>query len=345
MSEHSWTVREATPDDFALARDLYRTVWGFERPAAYDRWKYRMPPIGAAPTAVAVDGDRLAGFFTAWPSRMAVGDGSALGVQAMDVMTHPDYRGQGIFVTLARACFEIAARRGFDILFGFPNPAAFPGYVRHLDCAHIGDVAQWIRPVQPSRHPRMPRPLGPFADAAVLLWPKGRTGSYAVALAPPSPADLARLLATWCPGKGVCRIERTPEWLDWRYAPAAAMGYEWITASRSGQVLAAGVLGMKDESWGPAVDGRAHVTELLGEDPGAVSAVLAGLIDRARARGAWLIESVGNVPSVVRALKRAGFVSHRRAPLIVRRLGDRELGVDIDKIDSWRFVGGDLDTF
>lgn len=345
MSEPSWIVREATAEDFVLARDLYRTVWGFDRPAAYDRWRYQSPPDGVAPTAVAVDGDRLAGFFTAWPSRLRVGGDLALAAQAMDVMTHPDYRGQGVYVTLARACFEIAARRGFDVLFGFPNPAAFPGYVRHLGCEHIGDVAQWIRPVRPSRHPRMPRPLGLVADGVAALWPKGRTGGYDVTLGPPSPADRARLVSAWCPGDDLCRTERTPAWLDWRYAPASAMGYEWITARRGDEILAAGVLGMKDDSWGSAADGRARVTELLGDDPGAVSAVLAVLIDRAKARGAWLIESVGNVPGVVRALKRAGFVCHRRAPLIVRRLSERALGADVRRIDSWRFVGGDLDTF
>lgn len=345
MAAHSWTVREMAADDLDRLRDLYRAVWGFERPLAYDRWRYLQTPDGIAPAAVAVDGDRLAGFYTVWPVRLRIGSEVVLGAQSMDTMTHPDYRGQGVFVKLALACFEIAARRGFEVLYGFPNPLSYPGFVRRLNWDPVGGIAHWMRPVRPSRYPKMPRALGFVADGLVSLLPKGATGNCTVALGAPPAADRDRLLAAWCGGKDLCRIERTPEWLDWRYAPASAMDYEWITARRGGEILAAGVLGMKDRTWRSAADGRAHVTELLGDDPVAVSAVLAGLIDRARARGAWLIESVGNVPSVVRALKRAGFVSHRRAPLIVRRLNARNLSANVHLADSWRFVGGDLDTF
>ncbi|MCC7015884.1 MAG: GNAT family N-acetyltransferase [Rhodospirillales bacterium] len=341
--ERIWRVREAGPGDLDLIRELYRAVRGENRPEAYDRWRYLASPHGPAPGTLAVADNRAVGFYTLWPTPLKIGSASVAGAQSMDTMTHPDFRGQGIFVALARACFDLAATRGVRLLYGFPNRESFPGFVRRLEWTHAGGIPHWIRPVRPSRHPHLPAPLGLLADAAVALWPAGRLGGYEVAVAPADPAHLAVLAEE--NAAGVCRVERASAWFAWRYASAAAQGYESITAVRGGTVRAAAVWGMKDDSWGASRDGRAHLVELSGADPAAREAALAQVISRARDRGAWLLETVTNAPEAIRTLRRAGFVAHRSAPLIVRALGPATFAPDPFKVGNWRINGGDLDTF
>jgi len=337
-------VRQAGPEHFGAIRVLYAAVRGNNRPEEFDRWRWFGAPGGACPIAIALDGDVIAGFYTLWPVRLRIGDAVVLGGQSMDTMTHPDYQGRGIFTILAKACYEIAATRGFQVLYGFPNAASYPGFVRRLDWTHTGDIRHWIRVLRPSRHPRVPGFAGPIADLAAMLLPRGGGRGIEITTGPPDADSRAGLLENSRPDFGHCRVERTPEWLDWRYSGAASHDYEWICARRGGTMLAAGVWGMQNAEWGDVADSRAHLVELLGADTAGLRAVVGAVIGRAAARGAWILETVTNIPPVIAALKRGGFFSHRGAPLIVRALGDGAADHRIFDHASWRFMGGDLDT-
>ncbi len=318
---------------------------GNNRPETFDRWRWFDSPDGECPIAVALDGDIIAGFYTLWPVRLRIGETVVLGGQSMDTMTHPAYQGRGSLPSLAKACYEMAAARGFRVLYGFPNALSYPGFVRRLDWDHTGDIPHWIRFLRPSRHPKVPGIAGPVADMAAMLLPRGSGGrDMEFSVGPLGAAVREELMEGWRRQAGLCHVERSPGWLDWRYAGAASHDYEWVCAQRDGKPVAAGAWGMQNAEWGDVADGRAHLVELLGADPAGLRAVTGAVIGRAAKRGAWILETVTNIPPVVSALKRNGFFSHRGAPLIVRSLGDGAVDDRIFDHASWRFMGGDLDT-
>jgi GNAT superfamily N-acetyltransferase len=340
-----WSVRHGRAEDLEAIRDLYREVWGYQRPASFDRWRYLTPPDGLCPTAVAVDGAQLAGAYLIWPAKIRIGDDVVLGAQSMDTMTHPAYQGQGVFTKLAEACFALAETRGFRVLYGFPNSASYPGFVRRLGWTHTGNVTHWIRAIRPSRHPKVP----PFArgvlDAVAGLLPKGRRAGFEIVAGILPSSALVTLLDAWSRAPGACQIERTPEWLAWRYDDAAQNAYRWLGAYRGGTLAAAAVWGMRTPAWGDIADGRAHLVELLGSDPSALSAVLASVIDETRSAGAVLLETLCNIERLSPVLRRAGFLRHRKAPMIVKVLGAAALPVDALDHTHWRIMGSDVDTF
>ena len=341
----TWTLREMTSADFAPFRELYRAVWGYNRPESFDRWRYLENPLGACPVVLGVDDGRLVGAYTLWPVEIAIGSEQVLGAQSMDTMTHPDYQGQGMFTRLAQACFDLAAERGFEVLYGFPNPASYPGFVRRLGWDHIGDIWHWVRPLRPSAHPRIPKGLGGIADLLSACLPAGSAKGFEIAVGPCDPVEIESEISAWDGRLGGCRVARSAAWFDWRYAPAAENDYEWVTARREGRLLAAGAWGRQSEAWADVRDNRAHLVELIGSDTAARRAVLATILGRARAAGAILIETLTNVPEIESVLRRAGFYRHRRAPYIVKALGRRSFSEDIHAISAWRIAGGDVDTF
>lgn len=342
-SDGKLEYREARPDDLDLIRELHAAVGYPPRSRGFDHWRYVTCPQGACPGVLAMDGDRAAGFYTVWPVRMKLGSQAVLGAQSMDTMTHPDYRGRGLFVALARECYALAASKGYDVLYGFPNGNSYPGFIRRLNWDHTGDIVHWIRPVRPSGLRAVPRALGPLADLGTALWPRGRSGGYEVTVGRPATAGLEALLATWCDERDVCRIERDPAWLDWRYAAEAEKNYEWVCAYKGGELRAAAVWGMPNASWSGDGHNRARIGELLGDDSGAREAVVRTVIRRAGTRGAALLEMMCNVEPVTATLKRAGFFRYRRAPFIARALRAVDLGGNIHNHAAWRITGGDWD--
>ena len=340
----NWAVREAVHEDLEGIRALFNVVWGYNRPLHFDQWRYFNGPQGSCPAVIALDGPTVVGFYTGLPTRIRLGREVVSGIQSMDTLTHPDYQRQGVFATLAEACYKFASSRGFEIIYGFPNASSHHGFINRLNFHHCGNIGDWVRPIRPSSYFRLPPVLHKAVDFAALAWPKGPRRGFDIHIGKPDPTALDLLLAHWCTGPDLCRIERTADWLDWRYCKVSAHDYEWVTTLRAGSVVAAGVWGMRDASWNKNADGRAHLVELFGTDPAAITALLSVIIDRAWLRNAWVIETITNVQSVTVALRRAGFVRHRMAPFIVRAITSRMLAGNIHDHSSWRIMGGDIDT-
>ena len=153
------------------------------------------------------------------------------------------------------------------------------------------------------------------------------------------------LLENWNGTIGPCAVNRSIDWLDWRYSAAAENDYRWVVASTDGELKAIGIWGRRTNTWGRAADNRAHLVELLGEDPAALRAVLATIIGDAQNKNAILLETLCNIKPICRVLRKAGFYRHRRAPFIVKKLGTTPLDVEVLEHGNWRIFGGDVDTF
>ena len=342
---HNWTIHRAVDGDLERMRVLYRDVWKYNRPPSFDLWRFFSLPEGPVPAALAVDGHKLGGSYTLWPAKLKIGSDVIKGAQSMDTMTHPDYQGQGVFTKLAEACYDIAAVDGYRVLYGFPNPLSYPGFTKRLGWTHTGDITHWIRLIKPSRHPRMPAIAKPFADSIPAFLPKGRTRGYVIDRNRPPVCQLLPLLESWNKTVGPCAVNRSIEWLDWRYSAAAKNDYRWVVASTNGKMKAMGIWGRQTSAWGKAADNRAHLVELLGDDPGALRAVLATIIGDARTGNAILLETLCNIEPICQILRKAGFYRHRRAPFIVKKLGNTPLDVEVLDHRNWRIFGGDVDTF
>jgi GNAT superfamily N-acetyltransferase len=340
-----WTIRQAEPKDLASIRSLYKTVWGYNRPDRYDNWRYLNSVGSMCPVTLAVDGENLAGAYTVWPIKIRLGDRVVSGAQSVDTMTHPNYRGQGIFTKLAEACYEIAAAQGVEVLYSFPNPLSYPGFIKRLGWTHTGDVTHWIRFIKPSGHPKMPGLAEHLVDLAAKLIPRGRRYGFKISTTKPSDEDLEQLLKKHCIQNDLHQVERTPEWFAWRYAPASENNYQWVSTYHQGILKAVGVWGYQNSSWGQIADNRAHLVELLGESPKALEAVLSVIITQATQKGVILLETVSNIDRVSRVLRRTGFYNHRQAPLLIKGLGKATSDTNILSHASWRIIGGDVDTF
>lgn len=344
-NKQTWTVREANTEDLDGLRDLYLKVWGYNRPKSYDHWRYFTPPAGISPMALAVDGERIVGAYTLWPVNINIGNDIVLGGQSMDTMTDPDYGRQGIFSTLAEMCYEIAGARGFRVLYGFPNPHSYPGFTRKLGWTHTGNMTHWMRPIRPSGHHKIPKFIGPIADLAATMLPKGRDYGLEIKMGKPSVAHLEELISLSAGNSTTCRINRSAVWFDWRYADDAENNYRWISAYRNGGPVASGAWGRQSAAWGEVTDNRAHLVELLGDDKQGLQAVLSAIIDDATMARVIVLETISNIEPIINALRRAGFFHHRQAPFIVRSLGDKKTNVNIFDHASWGIIGGDIDTF
>ena len=334
----SWTIRPADVDDARGIAALFETVFGVTRPASYGVWKFDENPAGPPITVVAEDAGRIVGQYMLLPTPLRLGKQRILGAQSLDTMTHPDYRGQGMFTLLANESFSIALTRGVEALYGFPNENSLHGFIRRLNWDYTGDVGTWARPLHLGLHHRVPPALKPVANLASAVWPSTGTRRFEMIYASAPIPGWDALLQQSSPAKDACSIDRSAEWIQWRYSANSGANYEWVGATAGGVLLGCVV-------WGTDLrNGNAVVVDYFGAQPDALRAALSAAMSRARAGSHPIALSVTQYPLAEQALRSCGFVRVKRLPLIVRSMTARTLGANIHDHAAWRIVGGDLDT-
>jgi GNAT superfamily N-acetyltransferase len=77
-----------------------------------------------------------AAYYGVFPMRLLVEGKQVLAAQSGDTMTHPDHRGKGLFIELAKRTYALAKDEGIAFVFGFPNANSYPGFVKKLAWKH-----------------------------------------------------------------------------------------------------------------------------------------------------------------------------------------------------------------
>lgn len=135
--KQKWSVREYKEGDEVGIFELCKAVYpeGDYEPEHWMRWwrwLYKDNPIGAARIWLAEHDGKIVGQYPLVYMKMKVGNKILKASKNLDLMTHPDYRYQGIFSKLERHALDEAEKEGVYITFGFPSPntASYPGHIK-----------------------------------------------------------------------------------------------------------------------------------------------------------------------------------------------------------------------
>src|SRR4030043_2047946 len=95
-----WIIRDGSEEDSEQILSLRELVFGeFEKEKLSDqfwKWEFVDGPDGKAYIYVAVDEGNVVGHLADIPRRFSVNGHMVLGTFSVDLMVHPDYRGEGM---------------------------------------------------------------------------------------------------------------------------------------------------------------------------------------------------------------------------------------------------------
>jgi GNAT superfamily N-acetyltransferase len=96
------------------------------------QWFHRSCPTGDNKIFVAVDKEsgRLAGGYGLLPISIKYNSDKISGLLCTNVMTHPDFRGKGIFVNIGKHALKSSINDDYPIALGIPNKNAYPGHMK-----------------------------------------------------------------------------------------------------------------------------------------------------------------------------------------------------------------------
>jgi hypothetical protein len=315
---HHLVFRPITQADVDAVAELYFLCFGVRLSAAYIRWRYLDTPTGLTPTMLAFDREVCVGCYALWPTGLLLDGKPVAGGQAIDSMTHPDLRGRGLFVEVAERCYDHLRQLGYQVLYGFPNDSAYSVRVRRLNWDHVTDIHHWARPLWLLDPPQ----VGRLIATVSLLWPlPASAGGFRIETVRPDSEAVAVLLEGE-ETKNVCRVQRSAEWLAWRYHVDGGRDYRWI-AVYAGDTLKCFAVWRFD----PA-SRRALLSELVGH-PAAFPAALKCVLSAAHACRARVLSAFTNDERLISLLVSSGFIRRSPERFMVRSLTGSTLPANI----------------
>lgn len=108
---------------------------------------YKENPAGNNKIWLAKHDDKIVGQSAIVPVMMKIGNEVVTGFQAIDAMTHPEYRRQGIYVALARNTQAEATKEGIYIGYTFPNKTSRLIEITKLGWFDVAPRQSWVKPI------------------------------------------------------------------------------------------------------------------------------------------------------------------------------------------------------
>ena len=246
--------------------ELMESVWGTYMSEREFEWWYECNPLRRGTITLAEADGRVVGMLAMSYALMRLRGRDRLVAFALDGVTHPDYRGRGIFQALELENEERAADAGAEIAIGFTNPQAGPILVGRVGWRDVRRLRLWARVLRPLGLLRREGGVGGLRPAAA--------GGGRVRAIDGFGADAAELAAKSARGG---HLVRDAEYLNWRYAESPRE-YRCFGTFRGGRLAGFAVLGHKVYR---GISG-AYVADLVAPAPDDARALLRRCVREAR---------------------------------------------------------------
>jgi hypothetical protein len=252
-------------------------------------WLYKDNPHGRALVWIACDrtSGEYVGSAAAFPRRMYVGSKEERVWVLGDFCINADYRSLGPAVQLQQACISAVECERVAFCYDFPNSGMTAVYSR-LRISPFAKVLRLARPLRINRHVEsvIKSPMMAFNVAAagnLLLATRNlqllKNPRLTVALHEGDCGEEFSNLARGIGDRNCVCVERSAEYLNWRYLGSTYCKYEIMTVRRSGDLQGYAVIAHDRK--------ECLVADLFGiDDPGVIKRLVKEVVNLGHVRGA-----------------------------------------------------------
>ena len=122
---------------------------GTERDMRNLQWLHHQNLLKQNSIYYAMQGDEIAGIYTALPVAFKINDAVFPALQSIDTLTDIGHRGKGLFIKLANRLYEEAPANNYVLIYGFPNDNSAPGFFKKLQWTSFGEAPFLLKPLNP----------------------------------------------------------------------------------------------------------------------------------------------------------------------------------------------------
>lgn len=136
-------IRPYQPGDEKFILDLFEKSYGHALGDKVWAWRFRDNPAASGVIDLVWDGNILAAHYAVTAVKLQINGQDWLTGLSGTTMTHPNYRGRGLFPVLARRTYSRMAEMGMAMVWGFPNTLSHRGFIRDLNWRDIYEIPKF----------------------------------------------------------------------------------------------------------------------------------------------------------------------------------------------------------
>ncbi len=322
MSEYTFELYK--PSDADKTIDLFSKCFGKRRSRDDWVWQYHSSPYGQK-SIVCRKGEDLAGFYGVILRPMFIDHREVLAGHVMDVMTHPEHQGKGLFTSCAKAAFAASKARDVEYFFGWPNLKALPGH-RKVSWKELGK-----RDILKHSLQTLPNPDSNFTVERVSWDSMSKARD-----------DIDRLFFSRM-GKLNTVADRRWRWLDWRFALRPGFSYFAVMCISKSRGSLEGWAVLRKKEFGGRPVGQI-VDYLTTGDDKVLEAIESWALHHFASRGCTYAQVLDNGGQKIMPTSWQT-EPERKLELIVRSTEESGDGTPSSKLDDWYLTLGDCDIF
>ena len=139
IKQNSFDSEEELNQLVSLQNEVYKERGIIFKQEGFRHW-YVENPCGRAISFNAYDGDKMVAHYVCIIKQMLIDGRVVNGINSMATVTHPDYRGRGLFKTLAKMTYDCARDNGYEFVIGVANANSFPGFMKYFPFQSVGQL-------------------------------------------------------------------------------------------------------------------------------------------------------------------------------------------------------------
>jgi hypothetical protein len=340
-------IRTADPvADRALLTDVLSRNLSPDAGGRRFEWLYLENPDGPACAWVATEEStgRGLGVAAAFPRRLLVGESVRPGYVLGDFCIDQHHRTLGLALQLQRACLEQIVFTHHLIAYDFPSDRMMAIY-RRMQVPPAGQMVRWAKPLRANR--KIGKLVNSPALAGLLAAP------FNALLKWKDFASSPRVGWTIVNHEGICReefthlahsvgsrygscVERSAEYLNWRYLRHPLVHHELLAARHDGELQGYVVFSHTHED--------ARIVDLFGfSDTAMWTSLVARVVALLRDRGVVTLSIPALAPGPwTELLKGWGFHPREAAPIVVCAPGT--VAASAENASRWFLMDGDRES-
>jgi hypothetical protein len=199
-------------------------------------WQYVDCPGGAHVSIAHLSGgviEQPVALYAVFKNRMLINGKPVLGAQSFDTLTSSEFRGRGLFKSLANEIHENMSSHQIQVIYGIPNGSSYRGFQKYLSWSMLDPLPMLVRPIglryfcvlAKLREPKLSRPK----NSSLVIGNR-------ITEAPKDVSDLfARSISNNHTG-----VIRDYEYLNWRLKRPGATYQLFESRDASGKLIAFG---------------------------------------------------------------------------------------------------------
>ncbi len=297
-------------------------------------WRYKTDPYGFL-TVVAEDKGKIVGHMGWWGLSIKIHGKVIKASQASELTVHPDYRRQGMFLSIGKALGKLAKGRGVVFTYGFPNEPAHKGHLQYgwFDVAEI--------PILTGYYDTYPMLRKPLSFVGNLLFRRLKVKATEVDRVERIDRFPEEVIATTenALAQYDAHVIRNAEYLNWRFFDNPDQRYD-VFQSENGYLI---MTTKEMSSASRATRRTGFIVDLVACDTQTSST----LLNKAVQEFANKVDSVKCLKQTLTAdlLRKNGFLWFpRRRQVLIARINANGLGEFNQKyLDNWFISFGDCD--